>query len=391
MALTIRELIDQNRGKYHLKLLAGADSLDFVVTWVHMTEDSSVSEFFWGNEIVVTSGYAAQSEEKLLEFVTVLEKSRCAAIVINIGQYIQEVPSAVIAYCEEKHMPLLTMPWDMSITEFVRECCYMINKSTFDEENLADAALRVILSPHESGRYVSQLEDYFHFEDGFTILALRIHTSGYFRNVLDQRSTLRLHTALRGFDFTYLIFRYEKRFFLLLNHKDPAVSLRVSQDIWNTIHGRLPDLPVEIGIGTAVDTIEELSDSFYAAISAQRRASLQRQNIVNFQDMGFYKLLYSVPNDALLVHYYHEMMDPLLEHDARHGSVYTETFFRYLLYDGSLQAVANAMYTHRNTVNYRMGKIKAILGLSLDSQKERLPYLLAYHAGVIMKLCEDYD
>ncbi|MCD7821867.1 MAG: PucR family transcriptional regulator ligand-binding domain-containing protein [Clostridiales bacterium] len=391
MALTIRELIEQTRSKYRLKLLAGADSLDFVVTWVHMTEDTSVTEFFWGNEMVVTSGYTAQSEEKLLHFIDVLEEKRCAGVVINVGKYINEVPSRVLDLCEERHLPLLTMPWEMSITEFVRECCSLIDKSSQNEEALADAVVSTILSPMGAGRQKERLTDYFHVEQGFTMLALWAELPAPLRNVLDQRSTLRLHTALRPFDFSYLIFRYQKRFLILLNQRDRQVSVQVSRRILDTIHQNLPDLSVQIGVGEPVDALEQLADTFHAAVSAQRRASLQGLEIVQFQDMGFYKLLYSVPDDSLLESYYHEMMDPLLDHDRQTGSVYTETLFRYLLTDGSLQAVAAAMYTHRNTVGYRMGKIRELLGQDLDSQQQRMPYLLAYHVGVILKLCEDYE
>lgn len=391
MALTVRELINQTREKYQLKLLAGGDALDFVVTWVHMTEDTSVAEFFWGNEIVVTSGYAAKNEAGLLHFIDVLIARRCAGVVINVGQYVNEISPAVIEYCKERELPLLTMPWNMFITEFVRDCCSLINKSSHDEADLAEAVIQTIVSPQETDRYRDQLEEFFQEERGFQILSLRVQLTGPTRNVLDQRSTLRLHTALGHFDFPHLIFRYERRFIILLNQTDRAVADTAALRILHTIHEAFPELPIQIGIGEPVQSFAELSTSYHTAISATRRAVLQKLEVVRFQDMGFYKLLYSVPDDSLLRSYYHEIMDPLLEHDRQYGSVYTETLFRYLLSDGSLQAVAAAMYTHRNTVNYRMGKIRELLGQSLDTQSQRLPYLLAYHVAVVLKLSEDYE
>jgi DNA-binding PucR family transcriptional regulator len=106
--------------------------------------------------------------------------------------------------------------------------------------------------------------------------------------------------------------------------------------------------------------------------------------------MSFYKLLYSLPSSRLMMEYYHEVMGPLLEHDKKHGSSYLETLCRYLLHDGSLQAVADEMYTHRNTVNYRMGRIREILGSNLATHEECFPYLMAYYIGVILKEQDDY-
>ena len=48
------------------------------------------------------------------------------------------------------------------------------------------------------------------------------------------------------------------------------------------------------------------------------------------------------------------------------------------------------MYTHRNTVNYRMGRIREILGCQLTTHEECFPYLLAYYIAVILKKQDDY-
>lgn len=391
MALTMRQLVDQVRDKFCLKVLASPSHMDHIVTWVHMTEDTSIASFFWGNELVVTSGYALRTPDELKHFVEVLIEQRCAGIVINIGQHLTEVPRSVIEYCQEQHFPLLTMPWAMYITEFVRDCCSLINKSNRDEDDLAEAAMHIINAPQSSGSDQEQLNEVFQEENGFQLLAVRADFSGPFQNVMDHRSNLRLHTAIRPFNVPYLVFRQEKRFFVLINRMDRQMADDMTRHILEMTHEVFPLLPVYVGIGEPVNSYEQLADSFHTAVSACRRAVSQRLDTVRFKDMGFYKLLYSIPNDDLLHNYYEEMMGPLLKHDKKYNSAYTETLFRYLLSDGSLQEVAAAMFTHRNTVNYRMGKIRDILGKSLDCEEQKLPYLLAYHVGIILKLIPDLE
>ncbi|MDO5548570.1 MAG: PucR family transcriptional regulator ligand-binding domain-containing protein [Eubacteriales bacterium] len=390
MAITIKSLIEQTRESYCLRLLTGDIALDYVVTWVHMMEDTSATEFFWGNEMVVTSGYTAQEEASLLRFVDALIDKHCAAVVINIGQYIHTVPQSVIDHCREHALPLLTMPWDMSITEFVRRCCTLITRSTVQEEDLKEALLHIVRSPQDAGHSIQLLSESFHEALGFQMLAIQIGTADAPEKISHHRSMLRLHTALQHYDFPYLVFRHAHRFFLLLNQKDPAIANEIPRRILESMHESFPTLPVQVGIGNPVTAFPSLSESFRGAISAQRCASLQNRKIVFFRDMDFYKLLYSVPDDALL-RYYHEKMDPLLEYDRIHSSEYTETLFRYLLTDGSLQAVSSAMYTHRNTINYRMGKIRELLGVEFHSQQDCLPYLLAYHCGRILKIVDDME
>ena len=58
---------------------------------------------------------------------------------------------------------------------------------------------------------------------------------------------------------------------------------------------------------------------------------------------------------------------------------YVETLQSYLKHNGSIQAVAAELYTHRNTVLYRIGNIRKILGNELKTPEERLPYQIAFY------------
>ena len=66
-----------------------------------MVEDIEVPDFLHGNELVFTTGIAHFGNEWLLDFVTGLKKSNASGIVVNIGPYIDSIPSKVIVYCEK--------------------------------------------------------------------------------------------------------------------------------------------------------------------------------------------------------------------------------------------------------------------------------------------------
>lgn len=394
MALTTKELIDRTMDQYGLRLLAGETEMDHVVTWVHMVEDTSVAEFFWGNELVVTCGYTAHDTPRLLRFLRELRQHRCAGVIINIGKYISEVPQEVIDFCKEEELPLLTMPWEMPMTEFVRDCCSLLQKGRRDDDELAQAVIRIIQSPQESDTEQEMLAEFLDERGGFRMLAVQVISPEEDRQriaVLDQRAGLRLHSALRPLHLPYLMFRYRRRYIILINTQEERPIEQAARRVQATLQN-LFEVPVRVGIGDGVATLAELSDAYHAAVAAQRRAGLQQLDIVRFADMSFYRLFYSVPNDGLLRDYYRETMAPLLEADRRAATpVYAETLFRYLLTGGSLQQVAAAMYTHRNTVNQRMGKIRELLDTPLESQADRTPYLFAYYAGVILKEVPEYE
>ncbi len=393
MAMTMNNLIDETKEHFQLTLLAGQSAGEHVVTWAHLLEDISAAELFLGNELVVTSGFSARDEASLLKFVTSICEKSIAGLVINTGKYVLDIPSSVIDLCNEKGMPLLTMPWNMSAMAFVRSCCVRIEKQALETERINQAAMRALQSPHNQSGYMTELSDFFDVSAGFQILTITADIPDNDRRGGVNRAALRIHTAMFHWGFQFLLFQMEQRFVLILNQNNRQITDEIATQIatvYRQRKGWAKD-SLHIGIGEPVEQLPQLSKSYHTALSALRRGTLQSETIQKFSDMGFYKLLYSVPDDAILEQYYEERLQVLLEYDASHNSLFVETLFRYLLCDGSLAAVAEDMYTHRNTVHYRMGKIRDLLQNPLETQSQRFPLLLAFHIGVILGKIPDYE
>lgn len=391
MALTLEELIELTKDQFSLNVLAARDHFGHVVTWVHMMEDADITRLFWGNEVVVTTGYTLQTEEDMFHLVDTLDKARCTALIINTGKYIKKVPQSVIDYCEKMHLPLLTIPWKVHVTEFVRECCSLVNYSSQDERFLAETVLHIVHNPQDIDSKREYLDQYFQEENGFQMIAAKPDRIKPLGNIADQRRILRIHSTMQHYTFPYVLLGSESRFLILINDKDPDVANEIAEKIVRVVKKIYGSSKVFIGISEIKNSYENLPDCYHGAISASRRASLQKIPYIHFSDMGFYKILYSVPNESLLIDYYHEIMDPLLNHDPANAEMYQETLFRYLLSDGHLKEVADQMFVHRNTVNYRMGKIREILGCDFSSQEERLPFLISYHIAVILKIVKELN
>ena len=103
----------------------------------------------------------------------------------------------------------------------------------------------------------------------------------------------------------------------------------------------------------------------------------QKTGLQYFSEMGIYRLLYSVPDKELLNQLSVVPLSPLIAYDIQHVSNYVQTLEFFLKYDGSIQAVAEELFIHRNTVQYRMNNIRQLLGSSLTSEQEKLPYRIA--------------
>ena len=76
--------------------------------------------------------------------------------------------------------------------------------------------------------------------------------------------------------------------------------------------------------------------------------------------------------------YCHESVLLLRDYDDEKNTDYYTTLQAYLVHDKNVIATADALFIHRNTVNYRIEKIEEIIGCSLRDSKETFHMLLTY-------------
>ena len=67
----------------------------------------------------------------------------------------------------------------------------------------------------------------------------------------------------------------------------------------------------------------------------------------------------------------------LARHDAAEHSQYCQTLLTYLVCHHSLQETCQRLYTHRNTVLYRIRRLKEDFGIPLDDPDRHMELLLS--------------
>jgi len=70
-------------------------------------------------------------------------------------------------------------------------------------------------------------------------------------------------------------------------------------------------------------------------------------------------------------------LEPLKTYDLEHGSSLTQTLEAYLDSSGSTKLTSQILFTHYNTVTYRIDKIQSLLGLNIEDSDIRLQLQIA--------------
>lgn len=75
--------------------------------------------------------------------------------------------------------------------------------------------------------------------------------------------------------------------------------------------------------------------------------------------------------------YVHPKIRELDEYDRRHGTQFCLTLYTYFICHHSVQSTCQRLFTHRNTVLYRLRKLKEEFDIAVDAPEDTLPLLLS--------------
>jgi purine catabolism regulator len=113
------------------------------------------------------------------------------------------------------------------------------------------------------------------------------------------------------------------------------------------------------------------------------------KRVLAFSDLGVYRLLVRLRETPELWTFYRETLSKLAEYDQRQGADLIKTLDAYFSHLGNLRATSEALHVHRNTLLYRLERIKEISGMDLDNAEEHFALWLALRAHRVLSTLDD--
>ena len=377
MGLTIEDMLVVSKDKYRMEFLAGKKGWSNSISWILLIEDSMVLKDFKGRDLAVTTGLGFDSEEKMMRLVEELVELHAAGLVINTGQYIFDIPKSVITYCDENDLPLLTVPWRVHIFDMIKDLSIRVFLQSETDEQISNALIHAIETPEAKGIYEKDLLPHFDVDGTFQVVLISTGDLDVMDTVERRRISYQVQNYLENITHNGHFFYYDACFALVLNDVTIAQMKDIIEDFVRRAKRKLPAKPLYVGVGSLFYDVTSLKLAYERAKAAVNYAISNKKPLVYFYEMGFFRLLGMVRDPALLKEMGQLVLQPLIAYDKHHNAQYVETLSCYLEANGSVQAVAEQMFTHRNTVIYRINNIKRILETDLDTAQERLKYQVA--------------
>lgn len=159
---------------------------------------------------------------------------------------------------------------------------------------------------------------------------------------------------------------------LLAHHERHWCLVTVDPDLVDSIRGALAGegIPVRIGFAGPVRELGRMADAHRRALMALTSLqALQREGVADGGQLAAIAAVVEAADDR---HPLFASLQPLMDHDARHGSRLMLTAWTHLEADRSVTLTARGLFIHRNTVRQRLQRIASVLGDGWDEGARRL-------------------
>jgi purine catabolism regulator len=170
--------------------------------------------------------------------------------------------------------------------------------------------------------------------------------------------------------------------FVALDPTDPLKTVRgFAQAVHAQAMREYPKAGLLCGIGRPALNVAEWRTSYKEAgqaLAAARR--LGERGPLYFGDLSVHRLLLQLEGNPDLDAFVEETLGALIAYDRAHHSNLLHTLSAYFANGGNLSQTAEALFVHRNTLQYRMERINQISALDLNNPETKLAVHLALKA-----------
>lgn len=137
---------------------------------------------------------------------------------------------------------------------------------------------------------------------------------------------------------------------------------------------KYPDLPFRIGISNSIIQPKDYITAYNEAKKAADFASSFQfnSNIVHFNDLGIIGLLFNTENPTAMMQFMEKHLSKLIEYDKQNNSELLTTLEVFLDNESAIQASAEKLHIHYNTLRYRLNRLEDILDTDLANTQNRM-------------------
>ena len=166
-----------------------------------------------------------------------------------------------------------------------------------------------------------------------------------------------------------------------------AEAIELAEQLRVPLAERFSSSCVTVGVGRCHPTLAGLGYAHREADQALQiaRALLGGGRTVHFEDLGVQRLLFQLRDNPELASFHDDLLRPLQAYDERQGAELVNTLEAFFDCHGNHVRTAQRLHLHRNTLLYRLERVRQVLGIDLDDAETRLALQVALKIGRVIR------
>lgn len=376
MPVTCEDVLKLDIAK-QFKLLAGKKGVGKAIRWMYICQENYISPWVQGGELLFLTGIGIQRDEQsLVNLVEQCHAKNLAGIVILINTgLIADVPQAMIAIANKLDIPLITMPWEIPLVVISREVANLIMLNQIEQKS-SDMILKDVLS----GSIIDP-----------NIIQLNLQIAGYKFGKYNRIVVVEIKSGIELSDYRFITFLKniissklntpiycveDNRIiaFVGTNSIDSDKQIETScKSLLDEISNQIDSAQLMIGIGNNIDSMSDITKSYNQAVNAiiAKEITDQDKNIVLYNSIGILQLFFEAENIHFLKSYYKTVLNKLINYDKKNNTELVKTLDVFLQENCNIIKTAEKLFIHRNTLNYRINRIREIIQRNFENANDR--------------------
>jgi len=394
MFLTYEELFEISDMK-ESRVIAGRNGLYRLITWYSIIELANLETTTYEERLVFMTGIGINNmEDDLMRAVKTVCEEGAAGMVFEVGPYINQIPEAVIRYVEENDFPIISLPFKQNVGQLT----YKMAKRIFDNTNKHDGmsqALDALMGDYLTEELFQKFL-FYGYNPKRQYFALVMQPDGPDEGGESDKLYKIFHGVMMELNrrgYKDLLFTIQNSVIMLIlpamhgqNLKDEVTSL-----IEATRTGKYfvrYGYCFSVGVGNLFSDLAHLKKSLDEAADSLHMIHRCRKcgEVRVYEDTGVYRLFFEYNNYEELTSIYQDILGEILEYDRANGTELTQTLEVYLDSGCNIGTTAETMELHRNTVKYRIKRIREILMLEFTDVNRCFNLRLAYKIKKYLEL-----
>lgn len=146
----------------------------------------------------------------------------------------------------------------------------------------------------------------------------------------------------------------------------------LAEKISEVLSSKIQTLKSRVGLGRTymgIDNVYKSLKDSEKAIDASR--NYVESDVIEFETLGIYKIFCQDNLKEELVSFYNATLKPLVDYDRKRDTELVKSLMVYFETNGNLKKMSELLFTHYNTVLYRINRIQEITNKSLDAERDR--------------------